>query len=220
MNHVRFCPTGAPSWLNSRRSLSSTAHALALSAVMAVGSAALLPASASATGQPALQPVASVDAARYQGQWYQIAYYPNRFQKQCASDTTAVYRPLPQQRLEVINSCRTPDGTTSQAIGEARLKRPTVFGIPIGAALSSAKLEVRFAPGWLSWIPGVWADYWVIQLADDYRYAVVGEPTREYLWILSRTPTLSAQDEAAILARLPQQGYDPARLQREPQTQP
>ncbi len=194
---------------------------LALSATLALGATALwFPATASATSKPALQPVASVDLSRYQGLWYQIAYYPNRFQKQCASDTTAVYRPLPNQRVEVTNSCRTPEGTQSQAVGEARLKRPTVFGIPIGAALSSAKLEVRFAPGWLSWVPGVWADYWVIQLADDYRYAVVGEPTREYLWILSRTPTLSAQDEAVIRAKLPQQGYDPARLQREPQNSP
>lgn len=202
-----------------RRGLASVANTMVFSAAVALTSA-LLPATASATSQPPLQPVPSVDATRYQGQWYQIAYYPNRFQKQCASDTKAVYRPLPQQRLEVTNSCRTPEGTLSEVVGEARLKRPTVFGIPIGAALSSAKLEVRFAPGWLSWIPGVWADYWVIQLADDYRYAVVGEPTRQYLWILSRTPTLSAQDEAAILARLPQQGYDPARLQREPHSQP
>ncbi|RZL09358.1 MAG: lipocalin [Rubrivivax sp.] len=196
-------------------------HALALSALLAVGgAAALLPITASATSQPPLQPVPSVDLTRYQGLWYQIAYYPNRFQKQCASDTTAQYRSLPWQRVEVTNSCRTPEGTQSQVVGEARLKRPTVLGIPIGAALSSAKLEVRFAPGWLSWVPGVWADYWVIQLANDYRYAVVGEPTREYLWILSRTPTLSAQDDAAIRARLLQQGYDPARLQSEPQGTP
>jgi apolipoprotein D and lipocalin family protein len=196
-------------------------QALALSTALAVGAVAgLFPVAASATSQPPLQPVPSVDLTRYQGLWYQIAYYPNRFQKQCASDTKAQYRPLSRQRVEVTNSCRTPEGTQSEVVGEARLKRPTVLGIPIGAALSSAKLEVRFAPGWLSWVPGVWADYWVIQLADDYRYAVVGEPTREYLWILSRTPTLSAQDDAAIQAKLQQQGYDPARLQREPQTTP
>lgn len=200
----------------SRTASGLTAWALAA----ALGSAVLAPQAAHATTAPPLQPVASVDLTRYQGLWYQIAYYPNRFQKQCASNTTAEYRPLPNQHVEVTNRCLTPEGTVSQAVGDARLKRPKVLGIPIGAALSSAKLEVRFAPGWLSWVPGVWADYWVIQLADDYRYAVVGEPTRNYLWILSRTPTLSPQDDAAIRARLQQQGYDPSKLQAEPQTSP
>jgi apolipoprotein D and lipocalin family protein len=86
----------------------------------------------------------------------------------------------------------------------------------VGAGVTS-KLEVRFAPGWLSWVPGVWAPYWVIQLADDYRYAVVGEPGRQYLWILSRTPVLDPQDRAIINGLLQQQGYDPTKLQEEPQ---
>ena len=76
---------------------------------------------------------------------------------------------------------------------------------------------MRFAPVYLSWLNAVWAPYWVIQLADDYRYAVVGEPNREFLWILSRTPQLDPQDRAIIGGLLQQQGYDPLKLVEEPQ---
>jgi apolipoprotein D and lipocalin family protein len=89
--------------------------------------------------------------------------------------------------------------------------------VPVSDGTPS-QLEVRFAPGWLSFLPGVWANYWVIQLADDYRYAVIGEPSRKYLWILSRTPSLDPQDNAIIRGLLQQQGYDPLKLQDEPQT--
>jgi apolipoprotein D and lipocalin family protein len=79
-----------------------------------------------------------------------------------------------------------------------------------------AKLQVRFAPEWLSWLPFVWANYWVIDLADDYSYAVVGEPTRDYLWILARAPQMSDGVYARILAKLPALGFDPAKLIRNP----
>lgn len=171
---------------------------------------------ASAATTAPLQTVPSVDLTRYQGRWYQIAFYPNTFQKQCASNTTADYKQLPKGLIEVTNQCRTPTGELSSAVGAARVKQTKVFGIPVGTS-TTAKLEVRFAPGWLSWLPGVWADYWVIQLASDYRYAVVGEPSRKYLWILSRTPQLAPQDRASINAMLTLQGYDPSRLQEEPQ---
>ena len=87
--------------------------------------------------------------------------------------------------------------------------------------LQPARLEVSFLPPWLRWAQSIghwgWGAYWVIQLAPDYRYAVVGEGTRQYLWVLSRTPSLSAEDEATIRARLQEQGYDIARLQSHPQ---
>jgi apolipoprotein D and lipocalin family protein len=170
----------------------------------------------SAAPLPALKAVPSVDLTRYQGRWYQIAYYPNQFQKQCASNTTADYKPLPNGEIEVTNACKTPEGVLSTAVGRARIKQTKVLGIPVSKPVTS-KLEVRFAPGWLSWVPGVWANYWVIQLADDYRYAVIGEPSRQYLWILSRTPQLDPQDRAIISGLLQQQGYDPTKLQDEPQ---
>jgi apolipoprotein D and lipocalin family protein len=73
--------------------------------------------------------------------------------------------------------------------------------------LTPAQLEVSFLPSWLRWLPVGWGRYWVIQLAEDGRYAVISEPTREYLWILSRTPRLEAADEATIRARLREQGF-------------
>lgn len=164
-----------------------------------------------------LQTVASVDLKRFQGRWYQIAYYPNTFQKQCVGNTTADYRLLMTGHVEVTNQCSTADGSLSKVVGAARVKPPKFLGVPVAKGTDTAKLEVRFAPSFLAWLDAVWAPYWVIQLPDDYRYAVVGEPRREFLWILSRTPTLAAADRAAIEARLVEQGYDTSRLKDEPQ---
>jgi apolipoprotein D and lipocalin family protein len=171
-----------------------------------------------ATEPAPLQAVDSVDLSRYLGRWYQVAHYPNKFQSQCVTDTTANYRLLPTGRIEVVNQCKTSDGTTDKAVGEARLAQPRILDIPVGKVVSTSKLQVRFAPAVLGWIPGIWAPYWVIQLAPDYRYAVVSEPGRDYLWILSRTPTLTPQDRADIDAKLQQQGFDLGRLQEDPHT--
>jgi apolipoprotein D and lipocalin family protein len=165
-----------------------------------------------------LQAVESVNLTSYLGRWYQIAHYPNKFQAQCVSDTSADYRLLPQGRIEVINRCKTAAGATDVATGEARLAQPRFLGVAVGKVVSTAKLQVRFAPALLGWVPGVWAPYWVVQLAPDYRYVVVSEPSREYLWILSRTPTLAPQDRIAIDGLLQQQGFDLTRLQEDPHT--
>lgn len=188
-------------------------HHWALTLAIALGAT-----TAQATDPAPLQAVESVNLTRYLGRWYQIAHYPNKFQAQCVSDTTADYRLLPHGRIEVINRCTTATGAPDEAVGEARLAQPRWLGIPVGKVVSTAKLQVRFAPAVLGWVPGVWAPYWVVQLAPDYRYAVVSEPSREYLWILSRTPTLAPPDRAAINSMLQQQGFDLARLQEDPHT--
>ncbi len=194
----------------------ATCAAPALSLILA-GAALALPAQAAPV--PALQAVPSLDLSRYQGQWYQIALYPNSFQKQCVSNTTAAYKPLANGQIEVINQCKTADGSISKVVGAARVLPPKVLGVPVAKGMINSKLEVRFAPAFLSWLNAVWAPYWVIQLADDYRYAVIGEPGRKYLWILSRTPVLDPQDRAIINGLLQQQGYEPSKLQEEPQPQ-
>jgi apolipoprotein D and lipocalin family protein len=153
--------------------------------------------------QSELEPVDSLDVPRYLGAWYEIAKYPNRFQKQCDGYTTAHYSLLPDRTLQVINRCRRADGRFEEAVGTAR---------QLGRA-DSPKLEVRFAPGWLSVLPMVWGDYWVIDLDPDYQLAAVSEPKREYLWILSRTPTVPRQAYAALLDRLERQGFDLGRLE-------
>lgn len=151
----------------------------------------------------ALTTIPTLDVARYMGRWYEIAKYPNRFQKKCISDTTAEYRLQVGGDLEVINRCRMQDGQFDEAIGVARQ-----LGAP-----SSPKLEVRFAPAWLSFIPAVWGDYWVIDLDADYQLAAVGEPKREYLWILARSPLVSPQDYGNLLQRLRSKGFDTGKLE-------
>jgi apolipoprotein D and lipocalin family protein len=150
--------------------------------------------------EPPLVTVGDVDAARYAGLWYEVANYPNRFQKVCVRNTTAEYSVRDDGNLRVVNRCATADGTSS------------VDGLARRVGAGADKLEVSFLPRALRWLPIGWGDYWVIGLAPDYRYAVVGEPSREYLWILSRTPTLAAEDRRVIDALLREKGYDPARL--------
>jgi len=175
----------------------------------------LLATALSAAAQPA--PVAalpSLDVPAYMGTWYQVAWYPNRFQKQCVSDTTATYRRIPEG-VEVVNRCRNAEGRIESITGLARPAGSETRG----NALQPAQLEVSFLPSWLRWLP-IWGSYWVIQLADDGRYAVVSEPQREYLWVLSRRPTLAPADESAIRSWLTQQGYDLARWQTHTHTTP
>jgi apolipoprotein D and lipocalin family protein len=156
-----------------------------------------------------LESLPALEVPPYMGTWYQVALFPNFFQRQCISDTTATYRQLPGGAVEVKNRCRNADGRMDEAFGQAR---PT--GTLSGTTLAPARLEVSFLPAWLRWLPVGWGRYWVIQLADDGRYAVISEPTREYLWILSRQPRLSSADEVMIRARLAQQGFaDLSKLQ-------
>jgi apolipoprotein D and lipocalin family protein len=166
------------------------------------------PAATSATTAP-LESLPALQVPPYMGTWYQVALFPNVFQRQCVSDTTATYRQLPDGTVEVLNRCRTADGRMDDATGNAR---PT--GTLSGSTLAPAQLKVSFLPAWLRWLPVGWGAYWVIQLADDGRYAVISEPSRQYLWILSRQPRLTGADEATIRARLAQQGFsDLSKLQ-------
>ena len=155
----------------------------------------------SMTAQAELAPlktVAAVDVARYMGTWHEVAKYPNWFQKKCASSTQATYSLQADGRVQVLNRCKTDKGEWSEALGAAR---------QIGGP-TSAQLKVRFAPAWLSFIPMVWGDYWIIDLDPDYQWVVVSEPKREYLWILSRTPQLPATTYQALLVKLDKLGFD------------
>ena len=151
----------------------------------------------------AVQTIASLDVPRYLGTWYEIAKFPNWFQKKCVSNTKAVYTAKPDGNLRVLNSCKTAGGETSEAEGLAR---------QIGAK-DSPKLEVRFAPEWLSFLPLVWGDYWVIDLDSQYQVAAVSDPRREYLWVLSRTPQLDPKVYVDLLQRLKQQQFDIQKLE-------
>jgi apolipoprotein D and lipocalin family protein len=158
--------------------------------------------------QPPPQTVTSVDLKRYIGTYYEIARFPNRFQKQCVGNVTATYNIRPDGRLDVVNRCRKDDGTVTEARGVARRA---------SSDATNAKLQVRFAPGWLSLLPQVWGDYWVIGAGPDYSYAVVGNPAREFLWILSRVPQMPALEYQQALEIARRNGYAVDRLVRTPQ---
>lgn len=147
---------------------------------------------------PALETVAHVDLARYLGAWYEIASFPQSFERGCTA-TMAIYTLRHDGELDVLNRCRlgSLDGKEKTALGRARL---------VDRA-SNAKLEVSF-------FRPFWAPYWIIDLADDYSYAVVGHPGRDYLWILSRTSTMSEVTYQTIVRRLGAQGYETSRLER------
>lgn len=156
------------------------------------------------------QIVRSVDhleISKYMGTWYEIAKFPNWFQRKCARNTQATYRLLGSQQIEVLNQCVTAGDERIQAVG---LARPRANGLP-------AQLEVRFAPSWLGWLPFTWGDYWVLDLDADYQLAAVGDPSRNYLWILSRSPQLSASAYSALTQRLTLMGFDIKRLEKTPQ---
>jgi apolipoprotein D and lipocalin family protein len=150
----------------------------------------------------------------YLGVWYQWAFIPNRFQQQCVSDTTASYRSLPDDTIEVLNRCRLADGRWDEALGQAR----PVAGVSRIAegVLQPAQLQVSFLPTWLRWTGIGWGAYWVIDRPEHGRYAVVSEPSRQYLWVLSRNSTLSGDDEQAVQRTVQSAGFDWQRVQRHP----
>ena len=170
-------------------------------AVALVAATMLPPASAQAQPPSPVRPVPFVDLARYQGDWFEIARFPNRFQRKCVGDVRATYARRPDGRLDVVNRCRTAEGET-EARGVARIVDERTF----------ATLKVRFAPAWLSWVPMVWGDYWIVGLAPDYSWAVVGDPGREYLWILARAPHLDDESTAVARAAARDSGFDVTRL--------
>jgi apolipoprotein D and lipocalin family protein len=171
-------------------------------AAVALAAATILqPSAAHAQTAVPVRTVPFVDLDRYAGDWFEIARFPNRFQRQCLGDVRASYARRPDGRLDVVNRCRTASGRT-EARGIARIVDEHSF----------ARLKVRFAPAWLSFLPLVWGDYWIIGLAPDYSWAVVGEPGRNYLWILARVPRLDEESLAAARAAARASGYDLERL--------
>jgi len=147
---------------------------------------------------PPPETVSFVDLERYLGTWYEIAAIPNRFQKHCRGNTRAIYQRTDQRRIKVINSCLESDGQIDQAEGVARIVDPA----------TNAKLEVSFVSlfGWQLF----WGDYWVLDLAPDYSYVIVGTPDYRYGWLLSRTPVVSKELRNNLDERLRLLGYDPA----------
>jgi apolipoprotein D and lipocalin family protein len=150
---------------------------------------------------PHLPTVDYVDLDRYLGTWYEIARYPAPFQEGCVA-TSAIYSMRERGGIRVLNRCLVEsfDGAAREAEGRAR----------VVDSATNAKLKVTFF-----W--PFYGDYWVLGLGEDYEWALIGEPSRKYLWILSRTPHMDPDQYAGILGRLPALGYDAERLLITPQ---
>ncbi len=149
-----------------------------------------------ALSQP-LQTVANVDLNSYVGKWHEIASYPQRFQKGCQC-TTAEYTLSDKGYVIVENRCNRDSITGKQSYikGKAFVEKNS----------GNAKLKVQF----------FWpfkGKYWIIDLADNYSYAVVSHPNRKYLWILSRTPKMDNTIYQQILSRLKEKEFDLTKLQ-------
>jgi apolipoprotein D and lipocalin family protein len=166
-----------------------------------------LSACATAPERPPVQVVERVDIERYMGRWYEIARFPNSFQdgrgRRCVG-TTATYALRPDGQVAVTNRCLdAADGDKAvTADGSAYAVEGT----------GNAKLRVSFF-----W--PFYGDYWVIGLDPAYRWAVVGAPDRDYLWILSRTPEMRPAEYAEAVGIAAAQGFDVSRLQPTPQPQ-
>lgn len=146
--------------------------------------------------RPQLATVNRVDLKRYAGQWYEVARYPNWFQRNCIGETTANYKALPDGAIQVVNSCRNKTGKLETVKGRATV-------VP-GSA--NTKLKVSFFGPFTG-------DYWIIGLDEkNYSWAVVGHPSRRYLWILSRTPHLKDEDYRKAVGIAVSQGYNESRL--------
>jgi apolipoprotein D and lipocalin family protein len=141
---------------------------------------------------PELKTVAHVDLRQYLGTWYEIASFPQRFQKGCVA-SKAIYSLRDDGDIRVINECsnETLDGKLRSNEGKAWVTDKE----------SNSKLRVQF----------FWpfsGAYWIIDLGKNYEYAVVGHPDRDYLWILSRKTSLRPEVYEGILQRLREQHYD------------
>ncbi len=153
-------------------------------------------------GSP-VQTVSSVDLTRYVGKWYEITRFPNSFQKKCLA-TTAEYSQRTDGKINVLNTCKTTKGVkVAKAIASVADK------------VTNSKLKVSFVPFFnrFGWFAG---DYWILDLADDYSYVLVGSPNRDFLWVLSRTPTLDANIIEALKTVAQREGFDVSKLRDTP----
>jgi apolipoprotein D and lipocalin family protein len=145
--------------------------------------------------------VESVDLERYMGTWYEIASFPQSFQKGCTM-TKAEYTLRKNGKVSVLNSCRlgSPDGKLKSAKGRARVvDRET-----------NSKLKVSF----------FWpfeGDYWILGLDEDYQWALVGSPDRDSLWILARERQIAEDTIEEILELATNKGFEIQRLVRQRQ---
>jgi apolipoprotein D and lipocalin family protein len=180
--------------------LASTAWPVLAATILTVTASAALP----SQGRPSPVRVAeSIDFARYAGSWFEVARLPNALQGKCAADVTAHYARRSDGRIDVINRCRTAAGAVVDVHG---------IGRRLAQGATDARWQVRYASGVRAMFGGGWTEYWILGIGPDYTWAVAGSPTRDRLWILSRTPEMSAASYERALAVARGNGFDVNRL--------
>ncbi len=187
-----------------RRSLPLLATLLTLS-LAGLGFAGGQPASASTSDSPP-STVTSVDLERYQGRWVQLATIPAPFQRDCVRNTSANYTALPDGLIKVVNRCTAADGRRIAIEGRARIVDPA----------TKAKLQVTFIQTNGEWVFVPGGDYWILGLANDYQWAIVGDPQRTGGFILSRANALDGAQLLKVLLTLLNKGYNPCSFQLTP----
>ena len=160
-----------------------------------------------ANSNHSIETAPNVDLKQYLGRWYEVASIPQSFQKQCAKDTTADYAFGIKDRINVINSCVQSNGKMSVANGRAVVKDKK----------SNSKLKVTFVKLGF-WIFPLGGNYWILDVSPDYRYALIGDPTLKYAWILSRTSELSHSDFDYAETKFKSLGYDTCKILTSVQT--
>lgn len=155
-----------------------------------------------AGSKPALETVEHVDIQRYLGTWYEIAAFPQKFQKGCTA-TKAEYSLRGDGDIKVFNSCRlgSPDGELKEATGRAWIKDKK----------TNAKLKVQFFLRNFRFFLFS-GNYWILDLDENYESVLVGDKSRKYLWILSRDPKLNAQRYNELVNKAQKLKFDTSKL--------
>lgn len=144
-----------------------------------------------------IKTVDNIDITKYMGKWYEIAHLPNYFQRKCSANTTAEYSLNQDKTVKVLNSCQNKNGDLQSSEGLAK-------SINDG----NSKLKVSFMPKGLKWVPFTKGDYWILRIDSEYKVALVGGPSKKYLWILSRTPHIDEATYVSYLETAKNLGYD------------
>ena len=139
----------------------------------------------------AIKPVSSIDLKRYSGLWYEIAHLPDSFETHCVQNTSE-YKINKKGSFVLIKKCFKKDGRVVKAKAISRIEKNEI----------NSKLSINFMPSWLLWSGIGWEDHWIIDIDPHYQYAVISVPEKNYLWILSRKPSMPQPVYEGLLAKL------------------
>lgn len=152
---------------------------------------------------PPMNAVPQLDMARFAGRWHEIARLPSPSQRLTDRRIAVTYTVLARAQVHVQQVCEEPGGSTRTSETVARRRYPIE---------EPGQFKRRTGPAWLGALPWAWSDYWALALDKDYRWMLLGDPTRRSLWMLSREPTMERNVLEALKAKARSMGYDLAPL--------